>query len=68
MTLIELVKGKKVRFKYCRDASLWYETDDGFLFPVPINETGTATFNAEERAILFIRWIRKWRDELEVSK
>ena len=32
MTLKELVKGKKVRFKFYRDGELWYETDDGSSF------------------------------------
>ena len=59
MTLKELVKGKKVRFKFYRDGELWYETDDGFEFPVPIADTGTGTFKAEDGAIQFMRWIRK---------
>ena len=39
MTLKELVKGKKVRFSYYRNGELWYRTDDGFEFPVPIADT-----------------------------
>jgi hypothetical protein len=32
MTLKELVKGKKVRFKFYRDGELWYETaEDGAI-------------------------------------
>ena len=46
MTLKELVKGKKVRFKFYRDGELWYETDDGFEFPVPISDTGTGIFKS----------------------
>jgi hypothetical protein len=38
MTLKELVKGKRVRFKFYRDGELWYETDDGFEFPVPYGQ------------------------------
>ena len=59
MTLKELVKGKKVRFKFYRDGELWYETDDGFEFPVPIADTGTGIFKAEDGAIQYMRWIRK---------
>ena len=40
MILKELIKGKKARFKFYRDGELWYETDDGFEFPVPIADTG----------------------------
>jgi hypothetical protein len=35
MILKELVKGKRVEFKYYRDGELWYKTDDGFELPVP---------------------------------
>ena len=68
MTLKELVKGKKVRFKFYRDGELWYETDDGFEFPVPIADTGTGIFKAEDGAIQYMRWIRRHlaaRDEWE---
>jgi hypothetical protein len=59
MTLKELVKGKRVRFKFYRDGELWYETDDGFEFPVPVADTGTGIFKAEDNAITFLRWIRR---------
>lgn len=59
MTLKELVKGKKVRFQFYRDGELWYATDDGFEFPVPIGDTGTGIFHAEDGAIQYMRWIRK---------
>jgi hypothetical protein len=59
MTLKDLVKGKKVRFRFYRDGELWYETDDGFEFPVPISDTGTGIFRAEDSAIQYMRWIRK---------
>ncbi len=65
MTLKELVKDKVVRFKYYRDGELWYETEDGFDFPVPISDTGTGIFQAEDKAILFMRWIRKYMAERE---
>lgn len=63
MTLTEMVKDKKVKFKYYRDGELWYETEDGFEFPVPIGDTGTGVFKAEDKAILFMRWIRKRMEE-----
>lgn len=58
-TLKELVKGKKVRFRFYRDGELWYATDDGFEFPVPIADTGTGIFEAEAGAIQYMRSIRK---------
>ena len=62
LTLKELVKGKKVRFRFYRDGELWYATDDGFEFPVPIGDTGTGIFKAEDGAIQYMRWIRKHLD------
>lgn len=59
LTLKELVKGKTVRFRFYRDGELWYETPDGFEFPVPIGDTGTGIFKAEDGAIYYMRWIRK---------
>ena len=59
MTLKDLVKNKRVRFKFYRDGELWYETDDQFEFPVPVADTGTGIFKAEDGAIQFMRWIRK---------
>ena len=49
---------KKVKFSFYRDKELWYVTENGFEFPVPIDEVGNATFLAEDRAILFMRYIR----------
>ncbi len=58
--LKDLVAGnKKARFVFFRDKSLFYETEDGFLFPVPVEDAGSATFNAEEKALLLMRYIRK---------
>jgi hypothetical protein len=48
-----------VTFQFYRDGQLWYETECGFEFPVPVAEAGTATFLAKDRAILFMRYIRK---------
>jgi hypothetical protein len=59
-TLKEMVaNNQKVRFCFYRDGLLWYDTECGFRFPVPIEEAGTATFMAEDRAMLFMRYIRR---------
>jgi hypothetical protein len=64
----EMVKNnQKVRFRFFRDGQLWYGTDCGFEFPVPISEAGTATFLAEDKAILFMRYIRKHLEFLKES-
>lgn len=52
-------KDLKVKFDFYRDGELWYKTENGFKFPVPIDDTGTATFNSEDKSIFFMRWIRQ---------
>lgn len=51
--------GKLVTFTHYFDGNLWYKTDDNFSFPVPTSDIGTATFLASDRAMLFMRYIRK---------
>jgi hypothetical protein len=63
-----IVNNQKVRFQFYRDGQLWYETECGFSFPVPIAEAGTATFLAEDRAILFMRYIRKYMSVLDKAR
>ena len=63
MNLKDMVKGgQKVRISIYSRGSLWYITESGFEFPVPIGdraEVGNATFLAEDKAIYFMRYIRK---------
>lgn len=66
MDLKTMVGGdKKVRFVFYRKGSLWYETETQFRFPVPISDTGDGTFLPEDKAMLFMRYIRK---EIEAQK
>lgn len=57
-TLKDHVKGT-VTFTHYFDGDLWYKTDTDFSFPVPVSDAGTATFKAEDKALLFMRYIRK---------
>lgn len=50
---------RKVKFQHYRAGMLWYVTETGFSFPVPIEDVGEATFLAEDKAMLFMRYIRK---------
>lgn len=55
----EMVKDNKtVRFTHYRDGELWYITECGFEFPVPIDDAKGAIFLAEDKALLFMRWLR----------
>lgn len=68
-TLKELVAGgKRVKFIHFRRNELWYTTDCGFEFPVPIDDVGDATFLADDKAMLFMRYIRKHLEAIEKGK
>ena len=54
-----MVKNKFVTFLYFKEGELWYTTECGFNFPVPIDDVGTASMNSSDKAILFMRWINK---------
>lgn len=51
--------GKKVKFLYYREGEFFYSTECGFQFPVPLSDLGKATLMAEDKALLFLRYIRK---------
>lgn len=59
---------KIVRFTHYFDGNLWYETQDFFAFPVPLDDVGNATFRAEDHAPLFMRYIRKHLQTLKDAK
>ena len=56
---------RKVIFAYYRDNSLWYVTEFNEIFSVPIDDIGNATFNRNEKAILLMRYMRKWNEALD---
>lgn len=71
-TIKELVANTEVHFTHYHDGNLWYEvryggtSEDGrdvgvntFPFPVPIEDIGNATFKASDKAMLFMRYIRR---------
>lgn len=58
-SLKDMVIDKRVVFTRYFDGDLWYKTECDFEFPVPIKEVGTATFLANDKALLFMRYIRK---------
>lgn len=73
ITVKDMVRdGKRVRFVRYSKHELWYVTEDGFEFPVPVSDTGDGSFMAEDKAMLFMRWIRKQHElvkaEMEKEK
>lgn len=69
-----------VHFQFYRNGELWYEVYepdiedsdslDGswFQFPVPIKDTGDAVFKDKDKALLFMRYIRKHIENIEAGK
>jgi hypothetical protein len=77
LELKKLLKGS-VYFQHYRKGELWYsaEWDDGdgcrtnmqyFPFPVPIADAGDGTFLRTDKALLFMRYIRKQLDLLKAE-
>jgi hypothetical protein len=65
----DMVKdGKKVKFMFYKQNELWYTTECGFEFPVPIEDCGDGVFLVEDKAMLFMRYIRKHIKYLEDAK
>lgn len=57
LDLKKTLKGR-VQFESYRDGHLYYKCDNGFIFAVPVSDTGTGTFLASDKAILYMRWLR----------
>lgn len=69
LSIKEMVSNNKVvNFVKLYDDQLWYCTEDGFEFPVPIEETKGAQFKNQDKAMIFMRWIRKHIQFLQESK
>ena len=69
MSIKEMISsGKKVSFVRYQNKELWYKTECGFEFPVPIDDAGEAAFLSEDKGILFMRWIRKHLENIEQGK
>ena len=73
MSIKDIVRAPNVAtFVKYFDQQLWYEieyTEDGesktYIFPVPIEDIGMATFLAEDKAMLFMRYVRKYMQATE---
>lgn len=63
-----LIVDKQVHFDHYRLGELWYKTDDGFEFPVPITDCGNGIFMRDDKAILFMRYIRKHLIAIDEAK
>lgn len=75
--ITEMVRNDNMaEFEYYHDGALWYRVmwmngdlqPEVFKFPVPIEDIGNATFNRVEKALLMMRYIRKYLKVLEESE
>jgi hypothetical protein len=66
MSIAQHVKGFST-FAYYRENHLYYTTDTGVTFPIPIEDAAGATFIDNENSIFFMRWIRKHFDTLKAT-
>jgi hypothetical protein len=68
MDVKEIVRDNEVRFERYRQGHMYYrvrvpaERAD-FVFPVPLSDIGDATLLATDKAIVFMRYIRRALDE-----
>ena len=68
-SLKEMVSNNQVvTFTRYRDGDLFYRTECGFEFPVPVADTAGAGFLAQDKALLFMRYIRKEIKRIEVAR
>jgi len=84
ITLKDLIKDNKVYFDSYRAGFFYYNLDFGFIhiqdtdevndkkityqFTVPADDIGNATLLASDKAITFMRWIKKAVDNNELIK
>ncbi len=63
MNIVDIVKDNTVRFVRYRQGVAYYgvkvPSEGDFMFPVPLADIGDATLEVEDKAILFMRYIRR---------
>ena len=63
MNIKEIVKDNTVRFVRYRQGVAYYgvkvPSEGDFIFPVPLDDIGDATLELEDKAIMFMRYIRR---------
>lgn len=61
----DMVVGKTVKFVRFRRGELIFETENGFEFPVRSDEVDDAVLYAEDRAGLYVKYIKR---QLKLAK
>ena len=60
-----LQDNENVRFMFFLSGKLWYRTESGFKFPVPIKGSGQSVFLNEDRANRFYPYIKAHAQKLD---
>jgi len=60
--------GRRAKILRVTQGEIWYSTEFGEEFPVPTSEVGGATFRADEKALLLMRYIRIHNKSLQTEK
>lgn len=71
MKITEIIKDNKVTFSYLRKGNAFYNiivNNTNYMFPVPLDDIGDATLLKEDKAIIFMRYIRKALNSNEFIK
>lgn len=71
MDIKEIIKDNRVNMSFYRAGVIYYSIDhkgDTFQFPVRLDDIADATLMKEDKAILFMRYIRKALDSNEFVK
>ena len=68
MSIKDMIKDKTVSFVRYNTGNFIYVTECGFEFPVPLDDIGNARLLAKDRAIMYMRYIRKHLTMMEGTK
>ena len=71
MTIKDLIKDNVVNFSHLRKGVAYYNIafdNMTYMFPVSLEDIGDATLLKEDKAIMFMRYIRKAMDANELVK
>lgn len=68
MDIKNIIKNNKVKFLRYRKGVVYYsvhvvDKSADYMFPVPLSDVGDATLEAEDKAMMFMRYIRKAIDD-----
>lgn len=67
----DLIKGGNVYFEFFRDNTFYYICTDGtnkYRFPVPLNDIGSGCLLSKDKAVYFMRYMRKAIENNEMQK